>query len=517
MTPDLVDTFSSGVGDPGYKYHGDAAIRFHLWLNSEPAADLRVWCRPSPDPVSPARTASNPSRIIEQLRRSPVQKVKVAVADIDGVLRGKYLHKDKFLSAAAPAPEGGFGFCDVVFGWDMADACYDNAKLVGWHKGFPDALVRLDLGTHRAVPWDDNVPFFLGDFVWHGPDGHAAETPHPLCPRQVLKRVIRRAEKLGFEPMCGMEFEWFNFAETPQSWAAKNYTQPTPLTPGMFGYSLLRASHGQAFFKALMDDLPRFGVPIEGLHTETGPGVYEAAITFSGALEAADRATLFKTATKEIGLRHGALPSFMAKWNASYPGCSGHIHQSLSDGGKNLFHDSRGRHRMSRLFESYVAGQVACMLDFGPLIWPTINSYKRLVDGAWAPVKPSWGVDNRTASFRVLTASPKSSRLETRCPGSDVNPYLAIAAVLAAGLHGVEKRLKLETPPIQGTNEGAEKIERAPRTLIETTRRFQKSDIARDWLGDEFVDHFSATREWEWRQWLDAVTDWELRRYFEVI
>lgn len=441
----------------------------------------------------------------------------MAVADLDGVLRGKYLGKAKFLSVAEAPPHGGFGFCDVVLGWDMTDQCYDNTKLVGWHKGFPDAVARVDLRTHREIPWEDNTPFFLGEFVWRGAHGSGPEAPHPLCPRQLLKRVLRRAEKLGFQAMCGMEFEWFNFAETPQSWADKKYVHPQPLTPGMFGYSLLRTSDTHAFFRALMDDLPRFGIPVEGLHTETGPGVYEAAIAFSDALEAADRATLFKTATKEIGLRHGAMASFMAKWNADLPGCSGHIHQSLSDGKKNLFHDPRGRHGMSRLFESFVAGQVACMMEFGPMIWPTINSYKRLVDGFWAPVKPTWGIDNRTASFRVLAGSPKTTRLETRCPGSDVNPYLAMAAVLAAGLHGVEQKLKLEAPPIHGSNEGAEDIPRAPRTLIETTRIFQKSAIARDWLGDDFVNHFAASREWEWRQWLDAVTDWELKRYFEII
>jgi glutamine synthetase len=470
--------------------------------------------------VSPAAssTASAAQRVLAQLRRSPAQKVKVAVTDIDGILRGKFISREKFLSAAVPAPEGGFGFCDVVFGWDMADACYDNAQLVGWHRGFPDAQVRFDLATGRQIPWENDTPFFLGEFVWRGPDGRSKrEEPHPLCPRQVLKRVLRRAEKLGFRAMCGMEFEWFNFAETPQTWADKNYTRPTPLTPGMFGYSLLRAAHGRDFFAALMDELPRFGVPIEGLHTETGPGVYEAAIAFSGALEAADRATLFKTAVKEIGLRFGAMPSFMAKWNANYPGCSGHVHQSLSDGKKNLFADARGRHGMSKLFESYLAGQIDALLDFGPMIWPTVNSYKRLVDGYWAPVKPTWGVDNRTASFRVIAGAPKSTRLETRCPGADVNPFLAIAAVLAAGLHGVEKNLKLDAAPIEGTNRGAEEVPRAPRTLIETTRRFRDSAIARDWLGDEFVEHFAATREWEWRQWLDAVTDWELKRYFEII
>jgi glutamine synthetase len=399
----------------------------------------------------------------------------------------------------------------VVFGWDSSDQCYDNTSVTGWQHGFPDALARLDLDTARNVPWDNNVPFFLGEFI--NSDG----TPHPLCPRQTLKKVIKRAAKMGVNPMCGMEFEWFNFLENSHSWESKKGVGPTPLTPGMFGYSLLRMNQNREFFNAIQDEMLQFGVPIEGLHTETGPGVYEAAIAFSDALTQADRAILFKTGTKEIGARFGIMPSFMAKWNAAYPGCSGHIHQSMSDGKKNLFADAKGRHGMSKMFESYLAGQVAHLMEFAPMFWPTINSYKRLVDGFWAPVKPTWGVDNRTASFRVIAGSPKSTRLETRCPGADVNPYLAMAAVIAAGLDGVEKGMKLTAPAIHGTNGGAENIPRAPRTLIETTRNFQQSKVARDWLGDTFVDHFAATREWEWRQWLDGVTDWELKRYFEII
>ncbi len=456
-----------------------------------------------PTPISVAKA-------IAAVKSAPGTRVKVAVSDIDGVLRGKYMHKDKFYSAV----EGGFGFCDVVLGWDMMDVTYDNTTHTGWHKGFPDVLARIDLGTLRTVPWDGGVPFFLGDFVAQK-DGK--EVPLPICPRQVLKRVLERAAKLGVIPMCGIEYEWFNFRETPQSWADKEGVAPTPLTPGMFGYSLLRANENRAFFEALFADMAAFGVPIEGLHTETGPGVYEAAIMFSEALEQADRAALFKTGAKEIGSRFGIMPSFMAKWSKDYPGCSGHVHTSLSDGKKNLFHDARGSHGMSRLFESFLAGQLAALLEFAPMFWPTINSYKRLVDGFWAPVKPTWGVDNRTASFRVIPGSPKSTRLETRCPGADINPYLATAAVIAAGLEGVEKKMKLATAPIHGTNQGAEDVPRAPRTLIETTRIFRQSDRARDWFGDDFVDHFAATREWEWRQWLDAVTDWERKRYFEII
>ena len=456
-------------------------------------------------------TTSKVHPALKAVEKSGAQKVKVAVSDIDGILRGKYLHIDKFKGAAEPYPAGGFGFCDVVFGWDSSDQCYDNTSVTGWQHGFPDALARLDLDTARNVPWDNNVPFFIGEFI--NSDG----TPHPLCPRQTLKKVIQRAAKMGVNPLCGMEFEWFNFLENSHSWESKKGVGPTPLTPGMFGYSLLRMNQNREFFNAIQDEMLQFGVPIEGLHTETGPGVYEAAIAFSDALTQADRAILFKTGTKEIGARFGIMPSFMAKWNAAYPGCSGHIHQSMSDGKKNLFADAKGRHGMSKMFESYLAGQVAHLMEFAPMFWPTINSYKRLVDGFWAPVKPTWGVDNRTASFRVIAGSPKSTRLETRCPGADVNPYLAMAAVIAAGLDGVEKGMKLTAPAIHGTNGGAENIPRAPRTLIETTRNFQQSKVARDWLGDTFVDHFAATREWEWRQWLDGVTDWELKRYFEII
>lgn len=454
-----------------------------------------------------AQVASKIHPALAALKKSGAAKVKVAVSDIDGILRGKYLHIGKFESAA----EGGFGFCDVVFGWDSQDDCYDNTQVTGWHRGFPDALAQVDLGTARHVPWDGGVPFFLGNFV--NADGSA----HPVCPRQTLKRVLARAEKMGFTVMTGFEFEWFNFRETPQSWAAKKGVGPEPITPGMFGYSLLRMADNPGFFNALMDEMAAFGIPIEGLHTETGPGVYEVAIAFSTALEQADRAILFKTGAREIGKRFGIMPSFMAKWNAAYPGCSGHIHQSLSDGKANLFHDAKSPRRMSKLFESYLAGQVAHLMEFGPMLWPTINSYKRLVDGFWAPVKPTWGLDNRTASFRVIAGSPKSTRLETRCPGADVNPYLAMAAVIAAGLNGVERGLKLTAPPITGTNQGAENVPRAPRSLIETTRIFQASEVARDWLGDTFVEHFAATREWEWRRWQDAVTDWELKRYFEII
>ncbi len=454
-----------------------------------------------------SRKDSGPGRVLEDIRKSDAKRIKVAVSDVDGILRGKYLNKDKFLSAA----ESGLGFCNVVFGWDMNDACYDNTTWTGWHTGFPDTMVELDLGSYRRVPWDDNVPFFLGDLV------EATGEPSDVCPRQACKRVLARAAKAGFQVLAGLEYEWFNFRETPQSLAAKGYINPEPISPGMFGYSLIRTGQNQPFFKALMEELPAFGLPIEGLHTETGPGVYEAAIEYCAGIEAADRGVLFKTAVKEVGQRFGIMPSFMAKWSTEYPGCSGHVHQSLSDGKTNLFYDARSPRRMSKLFESYLAGQLACLEDIQVFFAPTVNSYKRLVDGMWAPVKRSWGVDNRTASLRVIPGSPKSTRLETRCPGADINAYLALAACVAAGLYGIEKGLNLEDAPLEGDAARAAKIPRLPRTLEKATANLARSKFARDFFGDAFVDHYVATREWEWRQSLDAVTDWELKRYFEII
>jgi glutamine synthetase len=445
---------------------------------------------------------------LEKLRKSTATKFKVAITDIDGVLRGKYIHKNKLESAL----ESGLGFCSVVFGWDAADACYDNARYTGWHTGYPDAQVRLDVRTYREVPWDGGVPFLLGDFV------DARGQPLAICPRQLLKSVLRRVEKAGFEAMAAFEYEFFHFRETSQTLAESGHVRPEPLTPGMFGYSLLRLNQHREYVNALQDECAAFGVPIEGLHTETGPGVLEAALLYSDALEAADRAVLFKASAKEIAHRFGIMPSFMAKWRADLPGCSGHIHQSLWSGGgkKNVFFGSGGKHDLSRTFEHYIAGQLHCLPEILPLFAPTINSYKRLVEGAWAPTKANWGVDNRTTALRAIPAGKKSSRIETRVNGSDSNPYLALAAALASGLYGIEHELELGQP-VAGSGYGDRDAVTLPANLHEATERFERSELARELFGEEFVAHFSATRRWEWRQFGRAVTDWELARYFEII
>jgi len=287
----------------------------------------------------------------------------------------------------------------------------------------------------------------------------------------------------------------------------------------MFGYSIIRLAQNRPFVNALMDEMAAFRVPIEALHTETGPGVFEAAILYDDPVEAADRAVLFKTGAKEIGHRFGILPTFMAKWNSELPGCSGHIHQSLWDRslGRNLFHDERDPQRMSPLFRQYVAGQLHCLPDLLPFYAPTVNSYKRLVEGAWAPTRANWGVDNRTTALRVIPGSAKSTRLETRVNGSDSNPYLALAAALASGLYGIEHNMALPSGPLAGNGYEDETSPSFPRNLHEATVRLERSDIARELFGAPFVEHFVASRLWEWRQFGKAVTSWEMARYFEII
>jgi len=289
----------------------------------------------------------------------------------------------------------------------------------------------------------------------------------------------------------------------------------------MFGYSILRAGQNREYFTSILDNMEKFNVPIEGLHTETGPGVYEAAIKFGKAIESGDRGALFKASIKEIAHSFGIMPSFMAKPSSILPGCSGHLHQNLVNvgDGKNAFLDENDPNKMSPIFKSYLAGQLQLLPELLPFFAPTVNSYKRLVDGFWAPTTPTWGMDNRTVGIRVL-AGGKATRLEFRVTGSDMNTHLAIAASVAAGLWGVRNKLKLTSPQVTGSGYLASKehgIERLPRTLHEATDKLSKSAVARELLGSDFVDHYVDTRRHEYRMFEKEVTNWEIMRYFESV
>ncbi len=451
----------------------------------------------------------NEDQIIAYLKENDIQKIKFAFADVDGVLRGKVIHQKKFIDGL----QHGYGFCDVVFGWDSSDTCYDNVQLTGWHTGYPDRPCRIDLSTFRTIPWNENIPFFLGDFT------QANGEDLPACSRSLLKKIAKQCEAMGFHPEFAQEFEWFNFRETPQSVQDKGFKDMETLTPGMFGYSILRTSMEDDFYNDLFNLLMEFNVPLEGLHTETGPGVYEAALMHDHVLAAADKATLFKTAVKEIAYKHGIMATFMAKWNENLPGCSGHIHQSLWDMNqtKNLFYSADGENNMSELHRQYLAGQLYCLPYILPMYAPTINSYKRLVEGAWAPTKVTWGVDNRTTALRVLHPSEGYTRLETRIPGADTNPYLAMAAALASGLYGIENKLELKIPAIKGNGYKDKNNGSLSSNLFDATTLMKHSALSKELFGEAFVEHFTQTRFWECRQFAKSVTDWELKRYFEII
>lgn len=447
--------------------------------------------------------------ILTKIKERDYTKIKFAVADIDGILRGKYIHKNKFLNAL----DNGLGFCDVIFGWDCNDKCYENSEITGWHTGYPDAKASVATETYRQIPWEDNIPFILGDF---SNDKKYAEA---ACSRSLLKRIAHQSKEMGFKPIFSQEFEWFNFQGTPSEIANSEYTGLQPITPGMFGYSILRTSLNQPFFNDLFELLQQFDIPIEGMHTETGPGVMEATVIYDDILTAADKALLFKSAVKEIAYRHNFVATFMAKWNVDLPGCGGHIHQSLWDLDKkhNLFFDPNSTEGMSSIMQHYIAGLLKCLPEILPMFAPNPNSYKRLSGGDWAPRTLTWGIDNRTCAVRAIPGSESSSRIELRVPGSDTNAYLALGASLAAGLYGIKNKLALETAPTKGNGYLETRNGVLPDSLEKATKFMANSEIANELFGEAFVKHFTLTREWECQQIDEKDPQSELKRYFEII
>ncbi len=459
-------------------------------------------------PGSSSPSADDLARLDAWLAEKGVAKAKIGAFDVDGVWRGKYVSLDKLRSAA----KSGLGFCDVVFGWDVGDELYDNAKVTGWHTGYPDARAVVDPSTARVIPWEPDTAALVVDFV------NADGSPYEPSPRQLLRRMGRKARSMGFLPRFGSEYEYFVFKETPQSLREKGFRDLQPLTPGMFGYSWLRSSANSGLVHALIDGLNAFGIPVEGMHTETGPGVYETAVLYDDLEPAADKSALFKTAVKEICARHGLTACFMAKWNARLPGCSGHVHQSLWDlgGERNAFHDPSQPFGASEVLRHYVGGQIALMPELTALYWPTINSYKRSVENTWAPTAATWGHENRTCAIRIIGDSPKSMRVEYRQLGADMNPFVGMAVSLAAGLWGIEHEVE-PPPPSEGNGYSDSGAAPLPRSLKGAVELLRRSERAREILGEGFVDHYLRTREWEVRQFERAVTTWELERYLEII
>jgi glutamine synthetase len=433
--------------------------------------------------------------------------IKVGVFDIDGVLRGKYMSRDKFASSL----DKGFGFCDVVLGWDSMDQLYDNGTHTGWHTGYPDASVRLLPETCRDLPLEGDTLFVLGEF---------ANRDEDVCPRGCLRRVLRHAADMGFAVKAGFEYEFFMFEETPHSVRDKRYRDMRALAPGLHGYSTIRNSVHADVYRGLLELGEAMDFPLEGLHEETGPGVLEAAITVDDALSAADKAALFKTFTKIYAQNIGLMATFMARWSTDWAGSSGHIHISLIDAkdGNALFHDPQAEHGMSAAQRHFIGGLQRHMPEMAAMYAPTVNSYRRLVPGFWAPTDASFGVDNRTCALRLVPGSAASQRVEYRVAGADSNPYLALAGAVASGLRGIEEKIEPEGP-VSG-NAYEQKFPKRlalPRSLDEAARRLAASKLAQQAFGSAFVEHFAATRDFEAREFSKSVTDWELQRYFEII
>jgi glutamine synthetase len=301
--------------------------------------------------------------------------------------------------------------------------------------------------------------------------------------------------------------------------AEKGFRNLTPLSPGMFGYSWVRTGQHADLIEDILEQMAGYGIEIEGMHTETGPGVYESALRYSDPVHAADMGALFKTTMKILCARHGCSVTFMAKWHPDLPGSSGHLHQSLwdSEGKKNLFADEKAEDGLSQLARHYIGGLAKLSPDLTSLFSPTVNSYKRYVPGMWAPLTASWGVENRTCSVRAINQpSASSTRLELRQTAADINPYVALAGALGAGLYGIENAIE-PPPPSQGDATEAEGAPALPRTLRDAARLLSESQRARQALPEGFIDHYVRTRDWEAREYQKSVSQWELQRYFESI
>ena len=455
------------------------------------------------------------SRLVKQ---HSIVTVKIGGADLDGVYRGKRVSAEHFLDAAAE----GFPQCDVLFGWDIQDTVIGSLPFSNWETGFSDIIMKPDLATFAVVPWEEGCASVVCDFYTEHGD------PLPIAPRFVLQRVLQQAQAAsaaggsaaggGPRPLMAAELEVRFFREDLESLRAKNFSDLRPLSPGLNCYSIHHASIDEPVIGRLRQMLNAYGIPVEAYNREHGAGMYEINLRYTDALRAADQTMLYKSATKEIVAQTGAVATFMAKYADNVDGCGGHIHQSLwsPDGAHSLFWDDQAPHHISDTLRHYIGGVLTTLPELMLMYAPNVNSYKRYLAGTWAPTNLTWGLDNRTCALRVIASSPRAIRIENRVPGADLNPYLAFAASLAGGLHGIEQ--KLEPPPVAKGN--AYQLADAPplpRSLPEALALFRSSELARRLFGDQFVDQYVAFRQWEVERHQRAVTDWERRRYFEMV
>jgi glutamine synthetase len=436
-----------------------------------------------------------------------IDTVAVAFPDMQGRLIGKRFQAQYFLDSAHEETHG----CDYLLANDIDMEPVPGYAAASWEKGYGDFVMKPDLATMRRLPWLPGTALVLADILDHH---HHEDVPHG--PRAILKKQIARLAAMKMQAFFASELEFYLFDESYEAIAAKRYADLKTAGSYIQDYHILQTTREEGVMRAIRNGLDGAGIPVENSKGEWGPGQEEINVRYADALTMADRHVILKNACKEIAILQGKAITFMAKWRFDLAGSSSHIHNSLWDasGKKPLFFDQKAEHGMSNLMRSYVAGQLAHAREITWFLAPYVNSYKRFQVGTFAPTKAIWSFDNRTAGFRLCGAGSKGIRIECRIGGADLNPYLAFAALIAAGLAGVEEGLELE-PPFVGDAYHGKRLREVPKTLREAIEAMTKSRMLRAAFGDAVLDHYVHTAEWEQSEYDRRVTDWELRRGFE--
>ncbi|MGH2532018.1 MAG: glutamine synthetase family protein [Thermomicrobiales bacterium] len=453
-----------------------------------------------------ARGLLSVDQLSDLVDRGEIDTVVCAVCDMQGRLVGKRVTGHYFV---AHCLDHGTHFCTYLLGTDMELNTPDGFPLMNWSSGYGDYQARPDWQTLRVIPWLEKTALVLADAV-----DEAAGDEAPVSPRTILKGQIALAAQLGFHPKMATELEFYLLRGSFDDARAQGYAGLQPFGWYSEDYQLFQSTKAEPLYRQFRNLLTEAGVPIEFSKGEAAPGQHEVNIQYAGALESADRTAIFKHGAKEIAYQNGHAITFMAKPDQTWTGSSGHIHLSLWDaeGTSNRFYDAQSG-GMSETMRHFLGGVMVAARELSLLVASNVNSYKRYATASWAPVNIVWGRDNRTCGFRVV-GHGSSLRIENRFPGGDANPYLAYAAMLAAGLNGVEQAI--EPPPeLQGNGYEATGVPRVPRTLHEAIDAFAASAIARSSFGDLVVEHYLNAARLEQAAFDQAVTDWERIRYFE--
>jgi len=426
-----------------------------------------------------------------------IDTVVTAFTDMQGRLMGKREQGQFFLEESAGH---GLEGCNYLLALDMEMDPQPGYAMASWERGYGDFHLLPDLATLRRVPWLEGTAFVLCDVQWE--DG----SPVVASPRQVLRGQVERARAAGYEPMFGTELEFYLLRETYAAAHAKHYRDLTPSVPYILDYHVLATTYDEPLMRQIRNGMQAAGIAVESSKGEAWPGQQEINFRYSDALTTADNHVVYKNGAKEIAHLNGCSITFMAKPDHTWIGNSCHIHGSLWRDGENAFAGG------SEVFEQWLAGWIACAKELALFLAPNINSYKRYAAGSWAPTTLAWAHDNRTCGFRVV-GHGKGARVETRIPGGDVNPYLAIAALIAAGLHGIERGLEL--PPALAGNAYESDAERFPSSLREAIAELEAGSVARVAFGDEVVEHYLNYGRTEQRLFDQVVTSWERERLYE--